>query len=453
MQISIDNKLRLSSVPPDFRKAIMKRLTFKNPKWIENNKRGFWNGRTPKNLHGFKETENGLMIPRGFAGQLIRLCRKYGTKFRLVDDRRVLPDIAFQFNGILKPFQEEACHAVLSRDFGTLQAPTGSGKTVMALHAIAARKQPALIVVHTKELLNQWIDRIHSFLDIPISDIGIIGGGKKKIGDKITVALVQSLYKCANEVAPYIGHLIVDECHRAPSRTFTEAVGAFDSRFMLGLSATPFRRDGLSRLIFWHLGDLMHEVDKERLVNNGDILKPEIVVRETIFSTCLDASEEYGKVLSELTQDPARNRMICRDVAKEVRNGSGICLVLSDRKAHCGAIQGLLANEFKVQSVLLTGALSKKKRENAIEKLNSGGLKILVATGQLIGEGFDLKELSTLFLATPIKFSGRVLQYLGRVLRSAPGKSKASVYDYVDTRVGVLKASGEARQRVYETMA
>lgn len=142
----------------------------------------------------------------------------------MIDNRRTLPEVDFTFTGKLKPFQVEAVKDVLGRDFGTMAAPTGSGKTVMALSVIAERRQPALVVVHTKELLNQWIDRASSFLDLDRSEFGIIGGGKTQIGDRLTVGMVQTLCKCAGDVAPYIGHLIVGECHRAPSRTFTEAV-------------------------------------------------------------------------------------------------------------------------------------------------------------------------------------------------------------------------------------
>jgi superfamily II DNA or RNA helicase len=184
--------------------------------------------------------------------------RKAGITCQVKDRRRVLPEVDFTFKGNLHDFQVEAVEALVKRDFGTLTAPTGSGKTVIALALAARRRQPTLVVVYSRELLIQWVVRIEAFLGIPASEVGIIGGGQLKVGEKITVALVQSLYKCVGEVVPHIGHLIVDECHRTPSRTFTEAVTAFDCRFMLGWSATPWRRDGLSRLIFRHLGGMVH---------------------------------------------------------------------------------------------------------------------------------------------------------------------------------------------------
>jgi superfamily II DNA or RNA helicase len=263
------------------------------------------------------------------------------------------------------------------------------------------------------------------------------------------VALVQSLYRCKEEVVPGVGHIVVDECHRAPSRTFTEAVKAFDCQYMLGLSATPWRRDRLSKLIFWYLGDLHHEVDQGRLEAQGHILKAEVIVRRTAFEPYFDPVNEYTRMLSELTSDDSRNRLIASDVAAEVRAGRGICLVLSDRRRHCETLQGLLWYKFGVPAERLTGDLGDAERQEVLDRLNRGEVNVLVATGQLIGEGFDCPGLTTLFLATPIRFSGRVTQYLGRILRPSEGKRQPRVYDYVDERVAPLVAAAKARQRVY----
>ncbi len=449
--ITVTNRLEvapLDRLPTALVEHLRARVSFINPVWLENEKRGFSNWQTPRQLCYLQEHGDRLVMPRGFSRQLVVILHRAGVKYVIEDRRRVLPEVDFSFHGALHDFQQEAVNAMAARDFGTLAAPTGSGKTVMALGLIARRKQPALIVVHTRELMEQWIDRIEIFLGLPRQEIGRIGAGKKTVGERLTVALVQSLYKCAPEIAPHIGHLVVDECHRAPSRTFSEAVSAFDSKFMLGLSATPFRRDGLSRLIWWFIGDKVHEVDKEALVDAGHILQAEVVWRETDFTPTFDPSEEYSQMLSELTQDRARNFLITDDVAKEASNGGGISLVLTDRKAHVETLEGLLEGQ-GVTAAVLTGDLSNGKRQQVVEALNGGRVKVLVATGQLIGEGFDCRELSTLFLVTPIKFNGRLLQYLGRVLRPAPGKSHAIVVDYQDVNVPVLMNAARARARVY----
>ena len=427
----------------------MARLSFENPKYLEAKRMNRWVGQIPRFLQFFEVVDGKLTIPRGFIRELLALCKERKISYSIEDDRRVLDAVDFNFQGELRPFQKKAVRDVLAHDFGTVSSPPGSGKTVMALHVIAERRQPTLIVVHSKELQNQWVSRIGTFLGIPSEEIGIIANGKKVIGDKIIVGLVQSLYKFADEVSPHIGFLIADECHRCPSRTFTQAIAAFDSKHMLGLSATPWRRDKLTRLIYWHLGDGVHQVDAKGLQENGDILRVDAVIRETSFTTSLDPSSEYSKVLSELTRDNDRNHLIASDVLKEARNNQGICLVLSDRKQHCEELQMLLRSR-GLRPEVLTGSVCNGDREKIVQRLDDGQIKVLIATGQLIGEGFDCKGLSTLFLATPMRWEGRVIQYLGRVLRPAPGKEKARVYDYVDVEVGPLRASGKARQRIYD---
>jgi superfamily II DNA or RNA helicase len=428
----------------------MEALELSNPKWVENERMGRWNRGVPRTLKFYdKVGADGLWIPRGYLRQLILLCRRMGVDHRIEDRRRSLPPVEFAFSGELRAFQAEAVEQMAARDFGTLSSPTGSGKTVMALGLVARRRQPTVVVVHTKDLAAQWVERIGAFLSIPAAECGMIAGGRARIGERITVALVQSLYKCAEEVSARTGFLVVDECHRCPSRTFTEAVTGFDSRYMLGLSATPYRRDNLSRLIFWHLGDVHHEVARDELVRSGAVLAADIVTRATAFRSYSDPLTEYSRMLSELTGDTERNLLIARDVAAEAAGGGGISLVLSDRKAHCENLKTLLLHRFKTPSELMTGDLPPQERQAVVERLNAGAARVVIATGQLIGEGFDCPNLSSLFLATPIRFSGRVLQYLGRVLRPAPGKERARVFDYVDTEVETLAKAAEARRRVY----
>ena len=450
LTIRIKENLQLSNVPPELMELLVANLQFTNPKWLENERMGRWNRGTPRLLKYYdKVGKTGLWIPRGYIRHLINKCRRQGIGFRIDDQRRSIKPVAFKFKGRLKSFQKIAVDEMLAKDFGTLSSATGSGKTVMALYIIARRKQPALIVVHTKDLAAQWVERIETFLGIASEAVGFIGGGKKVIGEKITVALVQSLYKCANEVAENIGFLVVDECHRCPSRTFTEAVSYFDSQFMLGLSATPYRRDQLSKLIFWHLGDQHHEVDKNQLIESGHVLPAKEIFRPTNFKTRHDPVTEYSKMLKELVGNTDRNKLIASDIAGEAARNDGVCLILSDRKAHCKNLQAMLRYLFKLESELLTGDIDIADRQKVIERINNGRVKIVIATGQLIGEGFDCKNLTTLFLATPIKFSGRLLQYLGRVLRPAAGKKYARVFDYVDVHVETLQKAADARKRVY----
>ncbi|MGD9417153.1 MAG: DEAD/DEAH box helicase, partial [Desulfobacterales bacterium] len=378
--ITIKENLRLKDVPPQLMQRLMEKLEFANPKWLENERMGRWNRGTPQSLKFYdKVGRNGLWIPRGYIRHLINACRRLGIEFRLDDQRRRLAPVKFTFKGRLKPFQQIAVDKMLAKDFGTLSSATGSGKTVMALFIIAKRKQPALIIVHNKELAAQWVAQIGTFLGIESDNVGIIGGGKKIVGNKITVSLVQSLYKCADEVAKSIGFLLVDECHRCPSRTFTEAVSEFDSQYMLGLSATPYRRDQLSKLIFWYLGDKHHEVDKGQLIESGDVLPAKVVFCTTDFSTRYDPITEYSKMLAELASNTKRNIQIATDIANEAAKNSGICLILSDRKAHCENLQSLLRYRFKLASELLTGDLDMTERQKVVERVNRGDVQILIA--------------------------------------------------------------------------
>jgi superfamily II DNA or RNA helicase len=198
--------------------------------------------------------------------------------------------------------------------------------------------------------------------------------------------------------------------------------------------------------IFWHLGDVTGEIQKADLLDNGNLCQAEAVFIPTGFTPSSDPSESYSKALSELTQDPGRNRLIAETVTRH--NGTGINLILSDRRDHCEALADSL-RVHGIQAAVLTGQTRAKKRVRIIQDLQSGICHYLVATGQLIGEGFDLPEITTLALATPVKFSGRLIQYAGRALRPAPGKDKALILDFVDNHP-VFKASARARQSEYE---
>ncbi|MBU0995533.1 MAG: DEAD/DEAH box helicase [Proteobacteria bacterium] len=449
LRIIIKKRLHLIDAPPFLSDMLQKKLTLQNPKWLENERMGRWNKGIPKTLAFYDILKSSLSVPRGLARWVILQARENNIDHTIDDRRRCLPDIHIEFQGSLKPFQTQAANVMLSKDFGTLNAPTGSGKTVMALFMIAARNQPATIIVHNKSLAHQWISRIETFLGIAEKEVGLVGDGKKIIGEHVTVALVQSVYKYSKEIARKTGFLVVDECHRTPSRTFTEAVSHFDSTYSLGLSATPYRRDNLSNLIFWYLGDAHHTIDKSYLVETGDILSAEIMIRKTQFKTSFDPVREYTKMLSELAANDERNRLIASDVAQEASDQKGAFLILSDRKTHCESLKTLLQYKYKINAEILTGDLNSNQRDEIIKRLKQGNLKVLIATGQLIGEGFDAENLATLFLATPVRFSGRILQYLGRVLRPSGDKQKARVFDYVDIHVDVLVNAAMARKKAY----
>ncbi len=451
VEILLDNRATLVQPTRELADTVKQRLTLPNPVWQENQRRGRWNRGVEKDLCFYTEEEENLIVPRGCMRLVITACRQLSVPFALTDRRRKCAEVPFDFTGSLRPFQEEACREVLKKEFGVLTAPTGAGKTVMALYLVAQRRQPTLIVVHTKDLARQWVARIESFLGIPEEEVGLIGGGTFRLGEKITVAMVQSLYKRSEEVAKTIGHLIVDECHRAPSRTFTEAVTRFDAHYMTGLSATPWRRDKLSRLIFFHLGESAWTIDKSPLIDEGHILKAEVRFRLTPFYSDIDGTTHYPKLMAQLTGDKVRNALIAKDISEALPSCQGTLLVLSDRKAHCENMKTLLHYNHGIDADLITGDLSKAARTEVLERLEKGETRVLFATSQLLGEGFDANCLATLFLTYPIRFSGRLVQYLGRVLRPGPGKDKALIVDYVDAEIGILESAARARLSVYRS--
>lgn len=442
VKCEIGNELRLqkNSVAPATVRAIKTALTMPNPAYESAIAHGRAGWGIPSTLSFYSETETRLILPRGFGPELTRLL---GLGVEWADNRRVLPEINLTFGGELRDYQREAVAAILERTQGVLEASTGSGKTVMALALIATRRQPTLILVHNVELLRQWQERIQQFLGI---EAGQVGAGKCDV-KPVTVGIVNSVRTRLAELTPHFGHVIVDECHRCPSSIFTECVKAFDARFLLGLSATPYRRDGLTKAIGFFIGPVLHRVDPGRLRDIGAVLRPEIVARDTAFVFDGDASEDYQAMLSALVENQSRNEQIAADIQRELSREAGTVLVVSDRVAHLEALSACLSRR-EEDMVLLTGATPKKKREDIVERLAKGDVKVLGSTVQLIGEGFDAPGLSSLFLATPIKFSGRVLQVVGRVLRPKDGKTPR-IYDYQDNQVGVLRASAKARQRVF----
>jgi len=432
----------LRDAPPAFIAELKNKLTIDNPRYLAARKYGRWIGKRlrPK-LYFFSEEEDGFHFPRGLARETILDFRqRCGQQLGIVDRRRSCLPHAFEFSGELRDYQQQALDDLCRHEFGVLEAGTGSGKTIIALAVIARRQQPAIIFVHTKELLYQWRDRISQFLGV---DAGLIGDGHDEV-KPLTVAIVNSAAKRLQSLPHLFGHLVVDECHRVPATLFTETVTAFDCRFSLGLSATAFRSDGLTSLISYYLGTHRHRVDQKRLWQSGAVLQPEYVQRATAFRYGYRGN--YQHLIKALIGSRERNELIATDIADEAQKSRGTLLIVSDRVAHCRQLQDLLTAR-GLEAALLTGTLPHEQRTQLIAEIRQGRHQIVIATLQLIGEGFDCPELETLFLTTPIKFSGRILQVVGRILRPASGK-KPKVFDYVDA-VRVLQRSAQQRKLLF----
>jgi superfamily II DNA or RNA helicase len=243
--------------------------------------------------------------------------------------------------------------------------------------------------------------------------------------------------------------VVVDEAHKAPSAQFLKVVHFMKARYKLGLTATYKRRDKLHKIIFWTLGNIRHEVDKDALIKDGHIVMPYFKMINTEFRTTVkDVQNNYSKMLAELTRDQDRNNQIVDDI--NTIEGK-TCLIISDRKKHVLDRWNLLMYKYNKTGEVLIGDTKQKDRKRIVKRVNTGKCKWLFATGQLIGEGFDCKNLDYLFICTPIKWSGRLTQYIGRIMRPGDGEDRPVVYDYVDQHVDVLVKSSKARSKVYGT--
>jgi len=428
--------------PAELRRAVRDRFTLPNPAYQEALKFDRDTRDLPERLLYYDVRPDGaLIVPRGALELLYGDLRALGLDPRWTDETHVADPVAFEEMVTLSPAQERAVGEVLRRRMGVLEAPAGSGKTIMAMALIARRRQPALIIVHTRELAQQAIARAVAVLGLDEGEIGLVGDGQCTIGARITVALVQTLARGIPPTLLDVGHLVVDEAHHIAAEQMAAVVSQFPARYVTGLTATPFRRDKLDQAIFWHLGPIVATIDKEDLADR--LITPRILKRDTGVRV---AGDSFTKLVSTLVGDMERNRLIVADVAAAARAGRR-CLVLSERVGHVEQLTAML-EAAGVAVAALHGHLPKRERAAVVGATNAGELEAVVATISLVAEGVDVPRLDALFLGTPMSYGGRVTQALGRISRTAPEKTDAVVYDYVDAHP-MLFASYRNRKGVY----
>ena len=312
-------------------------------------------------------------------------------------------------------------------------APPGSGKTIIGLKIIADKQQPALIIVHRKQLADQWIERIQAFLNIPKAEIGIIGSGKSKIGKQITVSMIQSLPKKIQnepETATHFGTLIIDECHHIPAETFSNTISKLSTYYQYGLTATPFRKYSDGKLIFIYLGEIIADIKPTEIES---FKRARVIIRNTGFEFPFNPRTDPFETLSKvLVHDTARNKLILNDVISELKKGQK-CVIITERKEHIETLNQFLKQSY--ESVTLSGENNQKEREAKWKRLQNGDYQILITTGQFFGEGTDLQNVTRLFLVYPFSFKGKLIQYIGRVQRS---EVTPVIYDYHDHKIDYL---------------
>ena len=446
------------NLPQPLLYAIARLAAFANPHWheLERVHRSTW--KIARYVDKSQLFQKHIRVPRGCSEAVLELLGLYPIELRIQDERIQGTPLHASFTGELLPEQKVALAALVDHNTGVLHAPPGFGKTVTAAAVIAQRACSTLVIVHTTELLRQWRARLAEFLSIESSEIGTLGGGRKRqlIG-RLDIAGVRSLAKLEDDELMIIlndyGQVIVDECHHAGAATHTRVLEAVSSRYVLGLTATPKRRDGLEPIVFMHCGPVRHHVKVATAKPIHQVL--ELHEWSVIPDVPLDAPIQ--EVLSALAEDVARTAMLAAAAVQAWRLGRKV-LVLTERRSHIDLLIEAISQVsggFVPEPIILHGKLTGRARRMALERLSELGdaePRCLIATGRLIGEGFDHPSLDTVVFAMPFAWRGTLQQYLGRLARASPGKSDIRVIDVRDTGNPMLESMWRKRMRGYRAL-
>ena len=434
----LNRLLRLGAFQnPDFYKAQAMRLpTFNKPRVIACG----------------EELADHIALPRGCLVEVIGLLKSHRIKPIVRDERFVGRPIEVEFSGRLRPLQQDAVDAFAQHDEGILCAPTAFGKTAVAAWLIASRKVNTLILVHRQQLLDQWNARLAMFLGLPAKSIGQIGGGTAKRSGCVDIAILQSAHDkegVKDFVADY-GQVIVDECHHLSAFTFEQVMRRVKAKYVVGLTATPERKDGRHPIIYMQCGQIRFKLSA-RSMTAATPFEHEVVPRLTDFSLPPEQTDKtIQEVYAALVDDRVRNELILHDLIQATADGRSP-LLLTGRTDHLKYFDMELAG--KVNNVfMLKGGMGKKQRRSiaeAIAAVPEGEPRVILATGSYIGEGFDDARLDTLFLAMPISWKGTLQQYVGRLHRLHDAKRVVRVYDYVDSNVPMLARMYARRLKGY----
>ena len=447
VQITLANAIyfQQAELTPYLKGKLIRLAAFVNPEY-ENMQRLRLNVyNTPRVVDRSVNDNDNLVLPRGCLDNVLETLRVEGAEWDIIDKRQKgspLADVSFV--GRLRGEQQLAAHNIVAHDSGVLAAGTAFGKTVLAAWIVATRKVSTLILVNRRELQMQWIERLSQFLGIPEKGIGRIGGGAHKATERLDVALIQTLSRMEDATLSAMvksyGQVIVDECHVVSAPSFERVVHAVPAQYVLGLSATPIRKDGQHPIIEMECGPVRHRVDATGMDLFG-AFRHVVRVRPTPFVPKQDTFEnkmalKFADIISELVGDNARNEMIVRDVIDCVQEGR-TPVVISERRDHLDVFEQMLCGVAD-HVIVLRGGLGIKKRtaiRDELDAISPHETRILLATGAYLGEGFDDARLDTLFLTLPISWRGRLVQYAGRLHRRCDGKREVRIYDYLDRNV------------------
>jgi len=428
----LSNKIRIIHPDDKLEQELTNRCTLENPEFKSISKYGNVKfSSVPEKLCFYEKDESSLIVPRG--------CLNYLNKKSIVDMRTWHKDyVPVKSNFKLRDYQKEALNEILKAEFGVIKIPPGGGKTIIGIALACALKQPTLFLVHTDVLFKQTVDKIPKLTNIAYA--GEIRGKKFLISDFITVATIQSM-RYLTSLKNFFSIVIVDECHHTPARTFTEVVTRFNAKYVCGLTATPFRNDGLEQAMFLNIGPILFDIDFRYLMNEGFISEPTIKVIYSNISLEIDGKRIFDLLLKEVIQNKKRNNRIINEI---LNNETGGCLVLSARVAHCKTLIKNLKT-INYPSAILVG---QDNPEPVVNKLKSGEIKCVISTFDKIGEGLDVHNINKLILATPFKSLISLEQAVGRVVR--PSSGVPVVVDFIDNHP-YAKYLYNIRNKFYES--
>jgi superfamily II DNA or RNA helicase len=458
--LRFDSRLHIPRIVPAAVLAALKRLAaFANPVFHEKLRLRFATYDTPRFIFAGEWHADRLVIPRGAIDDAITVLEKAGANVTIQDARPVGNRVTWSFHGELRPEQKAAVLEMSKHDYGVLCAPPGAGKTVMGCALIASHRTLTLVLVHRTIVLDQWRKEAGRFLGVAKrKEIGIWRGATRRLTRRLDIAMLPSLVRIEDYAAFFQGYglVIVDECHHVPAVTIEALLKACPCRKIVGLTATPVRKDGLEKLLYLQCGPIRHVI---HTAADGVTLRT-VYVRRSSFHVpgILGPRPPIHAVWEALVGDEGRTRQIVADIRSSLNEGR--CpLVLSDRKAHLDKLEAQLTMQDGCSDAAvlrLQSGIGRKQREairgEIDRRFEKGDKFVLLATASLIGEGYDLPRLDTLFLAMPLSFKGRVVQYAGRLHRPHAEKREVRVYDYLDEGNPLTMAMFRRRSSAYRQM-
>ena len=445
-------------LPPALRNRLVRLAAFQNPEFYRAQSMRLSTFGKPRVIHCAEDGPKYLALPRGCLGDAHALLSSLRIEATLRDERFGGTPLDVRFHGELRPEQVSAANAMEAHDIGVLAATTAFGKTVLAAWLIARRGVNTLVLVHRQQLLEQWVERLATFLGVPAKSIGRLGGGRKTLTGRIDVALIQSLVRkgVVHDCVGSYGHLVVDECHHLPASSFELVARRAKARYVTGLSASTTRKDGHQPIIFMQCGPVRFR-DNARKQAASRPFTHHVLVRPTGFRApdlaAADSRAEFQRLYEALTQSPSRNQLICNDVIAAAQAGR-FPLVLTERTEHLQILATHLSAAIP-HIITLRGGLGRKQIRAAMASLAQvpdNQPRVLLATGRYIGEGFDEPRLDTLFITLPVSWRGTIAQYVGRLHRLHADKHEVQVYDYADLDVPMLARMFDRRCAGYEAV-